>query len=56
MKLLARVAMYHVDPDDAFAALKRLWTEPGWQTLLGIAQAGADGPSSLRPLALSSAC
>ena len=48
MKLLARVAMHHLEPEDALTALKRLWTEPGWQTLLGIAQAGADGTSLLR--------
>lgn len=54
MKLLARLAMIQSDRDDALKALKRLWTEPGWQTLLGIVQSAREGPPHLLPFSSSS--
>lgn len=53
MKLLARLAMIQSDRDDALKALKRLWTEPGWQTLLGIVQSAREGPSHPLPFSPS---
>jgi hypothetical protein len=52
MKLLARLAMIQSDRNDALKALKRLWTQPGWQTLLGIVQSAREGPP--HPLPFSS--